>query len=173
MNITKLKLTKNKNNLINEVVMIFGKYYNLRISYKNIKIIELNLEDSNIHIYLPNKYKKVNNTYILNLSIEKMYKEIAKQEIEEIMEKTRIMLGFAPEDYELKNMNKILAKCTQDKKIIINPEIVKYDKKTIETIILHEYCKLKHRPNSKRFLDTIKSYMPNYEKYVYAVSESY
>ena len=167
MNIKKLE------NIINKSVMVFGKYYNLKISYKNIKLIELNLEYNNIHIYIPNKYKRTDNKSILKIALEKMYDEIAKQEIEQIMEKTRIMLGFAPEDYEIKRMKKSLAKCTQDKRIIINPEIVKYDKKTIETIILHEYCHLKYRPNSKKFTETIKKYMPNYENYIYAVSEMY
>lgn len=173
MNILKVKTNKKVKNEMTKKVMILGKYYSLKISYKNIKVTELNLETNDIHIYLPNKYRRIDNKYILNIALEKMYSEIAKQEIEQIMEKTRIMMGYAPEDYELKRMKGTLAKCTQDKRIIINPEIVKYDKKTIESIILREYCHLKYRPNSKRFINTIRKYMPNYENYIYAVSEMY
>lgn len=161
---------KNKTVNANKMVKIYGKNYNLKIVYKNIKIIELNNDQSNIIIYLPNKYKKMNKDNILNLAIEKMYYEIAKDEIERVMEKTRIMLGYAPEDYEIKEIKNSLAKCTKDKKIIINPNIVKYDKETIESIILGEYCKLKYRPNSKSFIEMIKHYMPNYESYTYIVS---
>ncbi len=173
MNMLKGKASLKVGSVINQSVMILGKYYNLKISYKNTKLIELNLEYNDIHIYLPNKYKRIDKESILKIAIEKMYTKIAKQEIERIMEKTRLMLGFAPEDYEIKIMKKALTKCTKDKKIIINPNIIKYDIKTIETIILHEYCHLKYRPNSKRFIDTIKKYMPNYENYIYAVSEMY
>lgn len=155
---------------LNKTARIFGKNYNVKIMYKSIKIIELNLDKNNIIIYLPNKYKRLDKKNILDLAISKMYDEISKEEIERVMEKTRIMLGYAPEDYEIKNIKDSLAKCTKDKKIIINPEIVKYKKETIESIILHEYCKLKYRPNSKSFADMIRFYMPNYQNYTYAVS---
>lgn len=55
-----------------------------------------------IKISLPNKYKKANNEKILDMAIDKMYEQIAKVEVERAMEKTRILLGFAPEDYEIK-----------------------------------------------------------------------
>ena len=38
------------------------------------------------------------------------------------MEKTRKMLGFAPEDYEVKVINEKIAKC-EDGKITINPYV--------------------------------------------------
>ena len=46
--------------------------------------------------------KKANNEKILDMAIDKMYEQIAKVEVERAMEKTRILLGFAPEDYEIK-----------------------------------------------------------------------
>ena len=52
-------------------------------------------------------YKKVGNEQILKLSIEKMYEQIANNEIESIMEKTRKLLGIAPEDYRIAEMDKI------------------------------------------------------------------
>lgn len=167
MNIIK---QKNKVSNLNRIVRIYGKDYNLKISYKNIKIIELNNSYNSIIIYMPNKYKKMNKENILNLAIDKMYYEIAKEEIEQVMEKTRIMLGYAPEDYEIKDIKNGLAKCTKDKNIIVNPNIVKYNKETIENIILREYCKLKYRPNSKSFIEMVKRYIPNYENYTYMVS---
>ena len=170
MSIIKEKIIANK---INERVEIYGKNYNLKIIYKNIKIIELNIENNNIIISFPNKYKKIDKKNILKIVIEKMYLKIAKNEIENVMETKRLMLGYAPEDYEIKNIKNGLAKCTKDKKIIINPQIVKYSKKTIESIILQEYCKLKYRPNSKNFIEMLKHYMPNYETYIYMVGVNY
>lgn len=147
-------------------VKIFGKNFRLRISYKNLKISELNLIGRDIQVYLPNKYKKIGNYKILNLALDKMYEAIAKDEIERVMEKTRIMLGkIAPEDYEIKKMHGELAHCSEDKKITINPEIVKYDRKVIEYIILHEFCHLKYKTHSKRFYEMIAKYMPEYKKY--------
>ena len=161
MNILKTKkATVSKE--IKDKVKIFGIDYSLNITYKNIKI------------YLPNKYKKIGNKQILNLVLDKMYDEIAKEEIEKVMEKTRIMLGYAPEDYQIKRIGDSLSKCSKKDGIItINPEIVKYKKEILEYTILHEYCQLKHKTNSKKFIDMLSKYMPGYQKCIFELAELY
>lgn len=146
-------------------VKIFGKDFRLRIFYKNANIPELNLLGRDIQVYLPNKYKKIGNVKILNLALDKMYETIAKDEIEKVMEKVRIMLGIAPEDYEIKKMHATLAKYTDDKKITINPEIVKYDRNVIEYIVLHEFCHLKYKTHCRKFYELLEKFMPNYRSY--------
>ena len=59
-----------------------------------------------------------------------MYEAIANKEIENIMEKVRTTLKFAPEDYKIMKLDKRLGKCLENR-IIINPEIVKYIKEII------------------------------------------
>ena len=120
------------------------------------------LEDKIIKISLPNKYKKMSNKEILDLAIEKMYEQIANVEIERAMEKTRIMLGFAPEEYEIAKM-KTLGTC-KERKITINPEIVKYNRKVIDYVVLHQYCHLKYKTHSKRFFEMLEKYQPDYKK---------
>ena len=165
MNIVK-KQTIRKNLVKTELekhpVQILGKDYRVKITYKNIRITELDVENTNIIISLPNRYKKMANTEILDLAIDKMYEQIAKVEIERAMEKTRIMLGFAPEEYEIKKM-KILGKC-ENGKISINPEVVKYKREVIDYIVLHQYCHLKHKTHSKAFYKMIEKYQSNYKK---------
>ena len=88
-------------------VPILGIDYKVKIIYKNIKITEIDVENKTIKISLPNRYKKMNNKEILDLAIDKMYEQVAKVEIERAMEKTRIMLGFAPEEYEITKMKSL------------------------------------------------------------------
>ena len=145
-------------------VPVLGTDYKVKIIYKNIKIAELDVEDKIIKISLPNKYKKANNERILDIAIDKMYEQIAKVEVERAMEKTRILLGFAPEDYEIRKMNKELGRC-EENKITINPEIVKYDREVIDYIVLHEYCHLKYKSHCKSFIKMLEKYEPNYKKY--------
>ena len=92
-----------------------------------------------------------------------MYNEIAKVEVERAMEKTRLLLGFAPEDYKIKKLNNRLGKC-EDGKIIINPEIVKYSREIIDYVVLHQYCHLKYKTHSKGFINMLEKYEPKYEK---------
>ena len=82
-------------------VPILGIDYKVKIVYKNIKLVELDLEGRTIKISLPNRYKKSSNKQVLDYAIEKLYEQIAKVEIERAMEKTRLLLDFAPEEYEI------------------------------------------------------------------------
>ena len=145
-------------------VPVLGTDYKVKIIYKNIKVAELDVEDKIIKISLPNKYKKANNERILDIAIDKMYEQIAKIEVERAMEKTRILLGFAPEDYEIRKMSEELGRC-EEHKITINPEIVKYDREIIDYIVLHEYCHLKYKSHCKSFIKMLEKYEPNYKKY--------
>ena len=145
-------------------VSVLGTDYKVKIIYKNIKVAELDVEDKIIKISLPNKYKKANNERILDIAIDKMYEQIAKVEVERAMEKTRILLGFAPEDYEIRKMSEELGRC-EENKITINPEIVKYDREIIDYIVLHEYCHLKYKSHCKSFIKMLEKYEPNYKKY--------
>lgn len=145
-------------------VPVLGTDYKVKIIYKNIKVAELDVEDKIIKISLPNKYKKANNERILDIAIDKMYEQIAKVEVERAMEKTRILLGFAPEDYEIRKMNEELGRC-EENKITINPEIVKYDREVIDYIVLHEYCHLKYKSHCKSYIKMLEKYEPTYKKY--------
>ena len=152
-------------------VKIFGKNYDIQVEYAKIKAPELNLKENyKIQIVLPFKYKKIGNEQVLKMSIEKMYEQIADNEIEDVMERTRKLLGFAPEDYEIKRMNGKIAKC-EDGKITINPELMKYKRETIEYVVTHEFCHLKYKSHGKRFYQLIEKYITAYKKYEKEISE--
>ena len=164
--INEYQLAEEKKYIRNEIVKLLGEDCKVRINYKNLKKPTLTVEGKNITICLPNKYKKLNRDEILVKLIEKLYDLVAKTEIEPIMEKVRKELGFAPEDYKVKRIDNKMADCDTDKGIIfINPDIVKYDKQTIEYILIHQFCHLKYKTHSKKFNEMIKEYIKNIEKY--------
>lgn len=156
---------------LSKTVTIFGESISVKIIYGKIKTPELNLIGNIINVNLPNKYKKTDNTAIIKLAINKMYDEIARVEIEKVMEETRIMLnGLAPENYQIKRIQNKLAKTLRNQTIIINPEIVKYDKQILRYVILHEFCHLKYKTHSKGFFDMMETYMSDYENYDYILN---
>ena len=64
---------------------------------------------------------------------------MAQTEIEMSMERVRKLIGFAPEDYQIKRIENKMADCIKEKElIVINPDIVKYDRETIEYILTEE-----------------------------------
>ena len=154
-----------KSKIKKRVIKVFGNYYNLKISYKFISKPELKLEEDMILIDLPFKYRNIDNTKIINIILDKFYFRLAEIEIEKIMEKNRIHLKVAPNDYKIKKMDGILGRYLEDKKIIIiNPEIIKYNNNILEYVILHEYCHLKYKTHGKNFYKIIEKYIPNYKE---------
>ena len=104
---------------------------------------------------------------ILLKLIEKLYDVVANKEIEIIMEKIRKQLRFAPEDYQIKRIQNKMAECkTEEQNIIINPDIVKYDKQTIEYILIHEFAHLKYKTHCAKFNEIINENIKNKKKYL-------
>ena len=163
--LSKLKEYEERTRIKFTQIKLFGENYQISVTYKNIKIPSLKIEKQIIKIERPNKYKKIGYQEITKMLVDKMYQMVAEREIENIMEKIRVMLDFAPEDYEINVMERNLAKCIEQKKIIFNPKIVKYSKETIEYIVLHEFCHLRYKKHTTSFYQMIEKYMPNYEKY--------
>lgn len=158
----KLKEYSRQEELSLKPIKVFGVEYNLKVVYKNVAVIECNIYKNVVEISLPKKCKKLDDETMTNILIDKMYKKIAERELEVIMEKVRLEVGFAPEDYEIREMTDCIARCTEDKRILINPVIVKYEKELIEYIVLHQFCHLKYKGHTKRFYELLKKYCNNY-----------
>ena len=164
--IKEYEISQEKKYIRNEVVKLLGDNCKVIINYKNLKKPTLTVEGKDIKICLPNKYKKLNRDEILIKLIEKLYDLVAEKEIEMSMERVRKLVGFAPEDYQIKRLENRIADCVKEEQLIyINPDIVKYDRETIDYIILHQFCHLKYKTHSKKFIEIIEKIMPNYNKY--------
>lgn len=163
-------LTNNKNKTYLSI-SILGKSFKLDIKYRDNPIAEINKKDNKIELFLPKKYKNINNTYIVNLAIEKMYDEIAEEVTENAMEEIRIMMGFAPEDYNIKRMNDSFCKCMKGKVIVINPDIVRYNKKIIYTTLIQAFCKIKYKEGSVQYKEELINAIEKYESNSYKIVE--
>ena len=146
-------------------VSVLGKSLNLNIYYKKINVPELDLGEKD----LPMRYKESGTVDIVSMAIQKMYDEIAQIEIANSMEKIRVILGFAPEDYKIVRMNDSFIKNNKNKTITINPDIVKYNRKIIETTLVQAFCKTKFKENSKDYKELLKYSIEKYENYQYKI----
>ena len=150
-------------------ISVLGKSLNLNINYKKIDVPELDIGQREANIYLPIRYKKAGTVEIVSQAIKKMYNEIADIEIANSMEKVRVMLGFAPEDYTIKRMKDNYIKNNKDKTIIINPDIVKYNKKVIETSLVQAFCKTRYKESSNKYKELLTKSIEKYENYEYRI----
>lgn len=146
-----------------EFTNIFGKKYHIDLVYGNITSPKLDLDDKNIQIILPIKFKNSNNSDLLKIMLQKMYTKILDSELDSILENARINLGYAPEDIEIVKQTNYIAKLSNNK-LYINPEIVKFDKETIEYVIFHEFCHIQYKTHSKKFYEIMQNFFPNYKQ---------
>ena len=151
-------------------IKVLGNNYELSIKYKVVSAPNLSIEENKIIVTLPNKYKKMQNNQLIEMLINKMYNMVSRKEVERAMEEVRIAMQIAPEDYEIKTMDGVLAKCN-NKKITINPNIAMYSREVIKYIVVHEFCHLKYKNHTKSFYDMVATYIPNYEEYANEVNK--
>ena len=147
-----------------EKFQILGESYYLNIYYKDINNAILNVENEKIEIILPLSYAEEDNTEQIKKMIDKMYYMIAEKEVESAMEKTRKMVGLAPEEYKIKKIKYAWGTCSSRKVITINQNLMMYSRKAIEYVVLHEICHLKYMNHSKDFWNLVEKYMPNYKQ---------
>ena len=148
-------------------VSVLGKSLNLNINYKKIKVPELDMNNNEVNLFLPMRYKESGTVDIVSEAIKKMYDEIAN--IANSMEKIRVVLGFAPEDYEIKRMKNSFIKNNRNRTITINPDITKYSKKIIETSLVQAFCKTRYKENSKDYQTLLKNSLEKYEEFKYRI----
>ena len=159
-----LKFKKVVNNQTYLTVSVLGNSLKLNVKYANISSIELNKKENEIDLFLPKFYKNIDNIDVINIAIQKLYNTIAETEVEYAMEIARHILKFAPEDYSIKRLNNEFYKCTKNK-IIINPDIVKFNREIINTTIIQSFCKIKYKPNSVAYKQLLNNAMNEYEIY--------
>ena len=153
-------------------IIVLGASHQVRLYYKSVDAPSINLVNRTIEVVLPNKYKKIETAQVLKILVDKLYEKVAEQEVERAMEKTRLLLGYAPEDYEVKKMaNNIMAHfSSEEQKISINYNIAKYNRNVIDYIVLHEFCHMKYKIHTKNFWKIIAKYMPSYERILKGLS---
>lgn len=152
-------------------ISILGKNYRLDLKYKNISKVELNKLNNKVELILPKVYKSIDNTSIINSAIQKMYETIAIEEIDNAMEITRYILKFSPEDYKIAPIKNACYKCSSDKTITINPEIVKYNQETIITTLIQAFCRNQFKLNSAKYKEHLQDGLIKYEQYKANVEE--
>ena len=157
------------NSFINKsylAISILGNSLKLNIKYlNNSNSVRLIQKKTEIDLILPKEYKNRDNIDIINSAIKRLYNKIAISELESSMELARYILKFAPEDYKIERITNSFYKCTKNKILVVNPDIVQYNKDVINTTILQAFCKIKYKANSSAYKKALSFALDSYENY--------
>ena len=100
--------------------------------------------------------------------MQEWYRQRAKIKFAEIAEPiiTRFKkYGVEPQNIYVQKMTTRWGSCTEAGRIILNPELIKAPRGSIEFVITHELCHLVHRNHTRKFIQLQTKEMPDWEKW--------
>lgn len=107
------------------------------------------------------------NTSAKNLLTE-WYREKATAHFEETLKKILplfVKYKIAQPELQIRQMPTRWGSCTPKGKVILNPELIKAPKGSIEYVIIHELCHLIHHNHTRSFYDLQETIMPDWKKW--------
>ncbi len=140
-----------------ETHLYLGRQYKLRIETETKNDVKLYRG----HLII-NCNEKGNAREILN----KWYREKATIHFKEMLDKTFPLFKqykISKPDLQIRQMEKRWGSCTPNGKVILNPELIKAPKGSIEYVVIHELCHLIHHNHTKNFYDLQESLMPDWK----------
>lgn len=153
--------TPQRNYVSGETHLYLGRQYKLQIIEDSINEIKL------YRGTMIMKTKK-NNPEYLEKKLNDWYKEKAKIYFEEILINSLEKFNKYKIDkpvLDIRIMQKRWGSCTKSGKIILNTELIKAPKGSIEYVVIHELCHLVHYNHNKDFYDLQNRLSPNWEKW--------
>lgn len=153
------KSFKEKSYVSGEVFKILGNDYTLNIEYGDFEKASVNLDNGYINIFVSENYE----TEKIKKLIEKMYYKVALMIVDKSVKMWKSTLKIAPDVVVIKKLKTAWGKCNSKRKITINPDLMKYDQRVIDYVVLHEFCHLKYMNHSKDFWNMVGKFMPDYK----------
>ena len=144
---------------VSEVFKVLGNDYTLNIEDGDFEKASVNLNNGYINICVSENCETVK----IKELIEKMYYKIALMIVDKSVNMWKNILKIAPDVVVIKKLKTAWGKCNSKGKITINPDLMKYDQRVIDYVVLHEFCHLRYMNHSKDFWNMVSKYMPDYK----------
>ncbi len=143
-----------------ESFLYLGRQYKLEVKQGHHN--EVNLSKGRIHLSTPYEPR---DGMINKAFLEKWYKDRAKAVFEERYRHVlkRFKFSETPE-LQIREMPKRWGSFLTNKKIILNPQLVKASKDCIDYVIAHELCHVTHQHHSQQFYRKLTAKYPHWEK---------
>jgi len=139
-------------------VSFLGKKYTLKIKASNKNYVKL--ENNKLILEV-----EKNEFFLKEKILYDWYKLQAKKIFSDIVEFYLNLTNQSIKLFRIRRMKTRWGSCNIKKKYLnLNLDLIKYDKKAIEYVILHEIAHLTHPNHSKSFYNYISNYMPDFKE---------
>ena len=144
-----------------ETHLYLGRQYRLKIVADSINVVKANRGQLFIHTTNTNKE-------IVEKQLQQWYKERAvivfTEMLNEVLPKFK-KYRVAKPVLSIRSMSKRWGSCTPSGKIILNTELIKAPKGSIEYVIIHELGHLVHHNHTKAFYNVQERLLPDWQKW--------
>ncbi|BCN32799.1 M48 family metallopeptidase [Anaeromicropila herbilytica] len=147
-----------------EMFYVFGKQYQLKIRYEDCSQVSIYIEHDNLLVTLPKSYQEKELKPILEHSIQKFYQKLVKNKIEERITYLSEITSLYPKKVTIKKLTRSWGRCSSSGNISLNRDLVFYQDKVIDYVILHELSHLKYMNHSRDFWNLVAEFMPDYKE---------
>jgi len=142
-----------------ETHLYMGKQYRLKIFDRKIESVKLKGKFIEVSTFEKSRVKKIVNDWYLQNAKKKLH-ALAHSLIENFKK-----YKIEPDSIVLRDMPTRWGSCTPKGKIILNPELIKAPRGSIEYVIIHELCHLIYHDHTQKFIDLQTKEMPDWEKW--------
>ena len=152
-------LTPPRNYINGETHLYLGRQYKLRIEQAPINEVKLFRGSLLVN--------KKANTSTKNL-LSGWYREKAMEHFEKSLKKIVPLFSrhnIHQPELQIRLMPTRWGSCTSKGKVILNPELIKAPKGSIEYVIIHELCHLIHQNHTRAFYELQQTIMPDWKKW--------
>lgn len=142
-----------------ETHLYLGRQYRLKIERASIETVKLKGQFILVTTPAKSRVKRLVREWYLRNAKAKLPR-LAQPLIESFTSH-----GVMPTQVVLREMATRWGSCTAKGKIILNPELIKAPKGSIEYVIVHELCHLIYHDHTQKFLDLQTRRMPDWKKW--------
>jgi len=152
----------------NETILLFGRQYALKVIRSERKTMKIALTDTSVNIYVGEKTSEA--------QIKKKFKQFLKQEAFTYFETCLLDLRTRPDIYpiidtflvswRIRFMKSAFGLCYAGRnEIVLNTELVMYEPKYVNYVIMHELVHFYFQNHSKDFYRLFETLEPNWRHY--------
>lgn len=142
-----------------ETHLYLGRQYKLRIE---------NALTNEVKLYRGRLLVLKNDTKSAKHLLFDWYREKASEHFSDTMKKTLPLFArynINQPELQIRQMSTRWGSCTPNGKVILNPELIKAPKGSIEYVIIHELCHLIHHNHTRAFYNLQETIMPDWKKW--------
>ncbi len=138
-----------------------GRQYRLRVHKGKVDCV--NLARGQLNVYMSDPTQK-SSVKTLVVAWFRQRAQIVFQNVFDQIVTSAERHGIKAQSFELRRMKNRWGSCTQEGRILLNPELIIAPKQCIEYAIAHELCHLKEHNHGPRFYRLLSELMPDWEK---------